>query len=226
MGFPLAIATEAIKLGINPHSYVWGVKTLIAYGIIGTIEQLFVAPTQGQIPLIAGFTLETAWSAPARSYVVGVEGLSPELQVDAHLAGQYVIRGYPIRTHTTGLIDYGVRNGIPGSEVALSIIHPGRVERIHAETLHLGQLSLTPSESGGTMIDEPIEISNGEPWSLNHGFYTDPNGLTRKDYPAGAGGDWDPGPEGVLSAMGFASSPSGSSGGIVNDYTKHAIVRI
>jgi hypothetical protein len=201
---------------------VSGARTLINYAIIGTVEQYFTALPHGQLPLGSGFTIETPWTVPELHYQVGTRGLPTTMQWEAHLAGQRVFQDFPLRTHTTGLIDYGVRNGLLGSESALELIHPGRVARIHSERNQ-------QDETGGiltmNLLDGPIGLSAGNepPYGYNaDGWANKPERVDTDS--TGITSDW--GEEQSSSAMGFATAPGGSSGGIVNDYTRHRFERI
>jgi hypothetical protein len=114
-----------------------GAFPLLVYGVVGAVEQNVLAPFQFQIPIGFGFTLATPLSPPMIKYTIGVPGLSQDLQSLPHLRGQEfgpTVFGFTMRTHTTGLIDYGVRHAIPGSVSAEELIHPGRVSRILSET--------------------------------------------------------------------------------------------
>jgi len=116
-------------------TFMAGVKALAVIGVVATVEQLFVAPSQLQIPLVAGFTLETPWSDPPVGYVTGVVGQSQDMQWRAHLAGQRVLPWLPVRSHATGLIDWMVRHvGGRFPLMANELIHPGRNARILSET--------------------------------------------------------------------------------------------
>jgi len=110
---------------------VRGALPLIAYGAIGTWVEQNVAYAQGQIPLLGGFTLDTPWARPIEFYDAGEVGQSQDFQLSAFLAGQRVIG--PIRTHTTGLIDHGVRHGEFFAPFAEDLVHPGRVELLARE---------------------------------------------------------------------------------------------
>jgi len=100
-----------------------GILPLIGYGVLGTIVEAHVAPFVGQIGLVGGFTLETPFSIPERGY----RRRSPAvLDFPAFLAGQRVAPGIPIRSHTTGLMDAGVRLGWLGAWDADELVHPGR----------------------------------------------------------------------------------------------------
>jgi hypothetical protein len=115
-----------------------GAVPLLAYGVAGTVQQLFSAPFHGQIPLTGGFTIETPFSSPSIGYRTGHRGQSQTFQADAQAAGQSVNPDGPlsfIRTHTTGIIDYGVRQGWPLAEAAEELVHPGRVAQIRRESL-------------------------------------------------------------------------------------------
>lgn len=107
-----------------------GLIPLVLYGALGTVEQYIIAPSQGQIPLVGGFTLVTPWSGPEVHYRRGVPGQSQDFQWEAHLAGQDVDPFGLIRSHTTGLIDYGTRHGWPFADKANEFVHPGHVEII------------------------------------------------------------------------------------------------
>lgn len=113
---------------------VAGLPGLLLYGAIGTIEQAIVAPFSGQIPIVGGFTLAIPGVASStKGYTVGVRGQSQDFQTAAHLRGQEVIPGIPLRTHTTGILDYAVRHGLPFSRSAIEIPHPGRTRQIEYE---------------------------------------------------------------------------------------------
>jgi len=129
-----------------------GALPLLAYGVAGGLQQALVAPTQGQIPLAFGFTSETPWAAPEAYYDIGVPGQDQSLQISAQLAGQRVV-GSPVRTHTTGLLDYAVRHDYPFAIQAMELIHPGRALALYRERGERGQLSeqapsLVPATTG------------------------------------------------------------------------------
>lgn len=222
--------TQQQQIGKPIGSVHWqpqsiGLLPLILYGFVGTVEQLFIAPFQGQIPLFGGFTLETPLSNDSIGYEVGNPGLSPDLQLIAHLRGQNIVQGLPFRTHTTGLIDYGVRHGIPGSESAMEWIHPGRVEDIHRERevpmgpeIVVGPFMDMGSGDRGDGIAEDFAPRLGALPSTDKALVMPDTGSS--------GGEWWDDPECVSSALGFSSPKSGSSGGIVNDYTRRGIIRI
>jgi len=115
-----------------------GIVPLVVFGTVGTVEQSILAPMVGQIPLLGGFTLATPFSAPPRYYSVGRRGESRSLQLGPHVAGQSVL-GTPIRTHTTGLIDYAVRSPSETlhrfASLAEEAVHPGRSSAIDRERL-------------------------------------------------------------------------------------------
>jgi len=113
--------------------FVRGLGPLIAYGALGTFEQTIVAPTQYQVPLVGGFTLPTPWADPPLDYVRGVPGQSQDFQLAAHLAGQSVDPFDLVRTHTTGILDYGVRHSWPYASDAEELVHPGYVQLIKRE---------------------------------------------------------------------------------------------
>lgn len=69
-----------------------GLLPTLAFGAVGTVEQALIAPLNGQVPLIGGFTLATPWSAqPSEGYVIGQPGQSQDLQWGAHQDGQVVL---------------------------------------------------------------------------------------------------------------------------------------
>jgi len=192
-------------------------KALAVYGLIGGLEQSILAPISGQFPLGFGFTYETPWAGAPIDYSVGQPGQSTNLQWHAHLAGQRVFSGLPLRTHTTGIIDWAVRNDIWGAEDALELIHPGRVRLIlqERETIMLDQ-----SINGFNQVFVDRSHQNNQKYNLD-------------DFGENVGVDGSWGDEGgvvdsecVSSAMGFSSPKAGSSGGIVNDYQTHSIRRI
>lgn len=210
-------------------STIEGAYQLMCYAGIGSVVETITALPRGQIPLFAGFTVELPWTIEEQHYIVGTPGLSPDLQVDAMLAGQRVVPWLPIRTHTTGLIDWGVRQNVPGAREALELIHPGRTALILQE------------REGDWPMSDTVTI-HGDP-------LRDPRTLSEKEWmfdPRNEGGsellisgNWGPS-DGVVeramldemdpglasSAMGLASAPGGSSGGLIQDYTEHSIRRI
>jgi len=196
-----------------------GVIPLSVYGLYGTIEQTILAPGDAQIPLVFGFTIETPFSSPPMAYRVGERGVGSGLQWEAHLAGQRVFPGLPLRTHTTGLVDCGVRNGVPGSVEALELIHPGRAAQISLErelTMidPAGAVGAASAAVVGAILDIP-GINFDEPGAPVASGYigVGPDPATLRS-------------EAVSSALGFASPRRGSFGGLVNDYTTSRIWRI
>jgi len=144
--FAASVAMEASPIGLIGKAinhYVPGLGPILNWGTIGSVVELFTALPAGQIPLGGGFTLETPWSVPEKPYVTGVPGQSRGFQAEAQFAGQRMISWLPIRTHTTGLIDYAVRTvgtgGVPARMLgltptsALEMVHPGRVSQIARE---------------------------------------------------------------------------------------------
>lgn len=129
-----------------------GSLPLITYGLLGGLLQSYQALSHGQLPLAFGFTLETPWSGPPILYRAGEPGL-PILETEAYFAGQRVLG--PIRTHTTGLIDAGIRLGasheqaldaLPAehlygtalrviSEAADDLVHPTRSKLLARERI-------------------------------------------------------------------------------------------
>lgn len=123
-------AALAAGVAVSQHLDLVGLLSLIFYGAIGTIEQSIVAPFTGQLPLIGGFTLETPWSVHPQNYDLDLYREDPGFQIAAHLRGQQAIG--PVRTHTTGILDYGAIRGWPGASQALETVHPGRSQEIGA----------------------------------------------------------------------------------------------
>jgi len=105
----------------------------MVYGTIGHFQQLVFAPSQGQIPLGFGFTWATDGAKDVEDYVIGVPGQDQGFQLSPQLAGQEFIAGLPLRSHTTGIIDWAVRHGLPGAEFADELVHPGRASALLAE---------------------------------------------------------------------------------------------
>jgi len=131
-----------------PSRFLTGVIPLALYGALGELQQMFVAPFQRQIPLKFGFTLNTPWTLPPVYYVVGVPGMSQDFQADAQFSGTPVWPGSPFRSHTTGILDYGVRHNWWGAVAADELVHPGRVARILEEALPSQSQNVWPLPSG------------------------------------------------------------------------------
>lgn len=104
--------------------FVRGAVPLLAYGLVGMVEQAILAPLDYQIPLAFGFTLETGWSSPTKNYDYQAYRDNPDdPQWDAHLSGQTAIG--EVRTHTTGILNYGTIHEWPLAQEALELVHPG-----------------------------------------------------------------------------------------------------
>jgi hypothetical protein len=108
-----------------------GALPLLAYGAIGTLAMSAMAYQDYQIPLSGGFTMVTPWSSKPNYYDAGEVGQSQDFQYHEFLAGQPVLG--PFRTHTTGIIDYGVRHSWPFAAEAEDLVHPGRKELLSRE---------------------------------------------------------------------------------------------
>jgi len=138
-------------------SRAWhGTIPLLAYGVIGGFEQGVFAIGQGQIPLAFGFTVPIPGLAqPAQHYDAGIPGQPQGFQLAPHLAGQP--KDSPIRSHTTGIIDYGVRHEWPYAVEAEELVHPGRSAVIKSELADLGSVYMLgfnpadPSLTQGTI---------------------------------------------------------------------------
>lgn len=117
----------------------FGAAPLLIYGVVGGAIMSTLAYGDAQIPLAGGFTLETPWSSPPNFYDAGEIGQSQDFQYREFLAGQPVFG--PIRTHTTGLLDYGVRHGDHLAMLANDLVHPGRKEMLFRE-MDYEQMSL------------------------------------------------------------------------------------
>lgn len=142
-----------------------GTLPLVVYGVVGTVEQAFVAPFYGQIPLVAGFTMDTPLSIPAQDYDLA-RLQDGTLQWDAHVAGQYAIPGI-VRSHTTGILDYATAVGLPGAYEANELLHPGRHGDLHNR-------GATTDVKAGTVLPyavtalSPVGISEeARPWLRN-----------------------------------------------------------
>jgi len=112
---------------------VLGLLVLAGFVLLATIETVVVGPFLGLVPLGGGFTYPLPWAVSITPYVVGVPGYSRGLQYRAQAGGQQAWPGLPFRSHTTGLLDWAVRNRVPGSGTALELIHPGRADLISSE---------------------------------------------------------------------------------------------
>jgi len=112
---------------------VAGALPLLAYGLVGEFSQLFLAPLTAQLSLGLGFTVETPFSPSPEGYSLGDPGQDQSMQWGPFLRGQRVLPDVPIRSHTTGIIDYGVRHGWPFAVEAEELVHPGRTELIARE---------------------------------------------------------------------------------------------
>jgi len=149
----------------NVVRMVHGAVPVLAYGFAGTVEQFFVAPAFGQIPLVGGFTLDTPWSIPAHDYDIGVSGMSQALQWEHHVSGQHFLYWLPVRSHTTGLIDAGVRE-FTGPLRSFSIfaaeaLHPGRTRVMELELTSSGGVSSPKAAQGRIRVPGPTVFYNG-----------------------------------------------------------------
>jgi hypothetical protein len=107
--------------------------TLGFFCLVATVEVFLIGPFLGLLPLVLGFSLPLPWAVSITPYVVGVPGYSRSLQFGAQAGGQLAWPGYPFRSHTTGLLDWAVRNDVPGAGTALELIHPGRTDLLLQE---------------------------------------------------------------------------------------------
>jgi hypothetical protein len=108
-----------------------GATPLLIYGFAGSVEESILAWNYGQVPLAFGFTLDTPWSVDPMFYDQGIPGIPADMQWDPQLRGQRVVG--PLRTHTTGIIDFGVRNDLPFARAAEELVHPGRASLLDWE---------------------------------------------------------------------------------------------
>lgn len=126
-----------------------GVAPLVLYGMFGGIVS--IAPLLGdfQVPIGMGFSLATPLSSPSEFYITGQRGQSQRMQWQAFGAGQTVLG--PVRTHTTGLIDFGVRQGDPLAILANEFVHPGRVSQILGERVPVPGVSFQRPAAEGVV---------------------------------------------------------------------------
>jgi hypothetical protein len=170
-------------VGSFPGRFVMGIHSLTAIATVSTFTSAPFSILTGQIPLPFGFSISTPISPSPRFYQVGEYGQSQSFQWGSWIRGQDVVNvgGFSLRTHTTGLLDWGTRRDIPGFEAAVELVHPGRAAQLHSEVRPVQfvftgvNFNITPNPrdvqaADSARLAEPREFPAPSNGSITHGF--------------------------------------------------------